>query len=483
MTYCCVPSGCSRYLDEPILLDDPGDAVKMICSNESCPEGEFMHAECFIDWEERILSYLRNSGRARGWSEKQRHQNLWNKKGYDLAFKMCDCKCGRGYLRVDQIYAATRADEEKKQKKNKKKPPAINTISNGSTAQQIQQQLNGRDARSPLRIHRSSCSSGGSWSGSSPSSSAGTTPVTPPGIFMPTGLIGMPNNGCSAWESRKNSLESNSSRSFGGTHFEMVTSEHHAAVGHMFKHRKDLNIFNCLSHQLRNTFQIRMEDEGPHGNDEIRCQILTCLSSAKATSVQCVVCYCEMTVYDKFPVIDGTFFLSPTCYHPTPEELRVNEPAVSSHHRGNGNRSNHFNAATVNRKYYLNAVCMYCMEGGGVSVGKSPQGSPTSPTSVFPPTTATDGRRGLRLSCRSCCSSWSGRSLVIGTMYAYDVFAAAPCCATRLRCNRCRQLLIEPTAPLKYFSDYSRLVRCGACGAEDHHFVKPLDDVFVKNMP
>ena len=46
-----------------------------------------------------MLAYLRSSGRARSWSEKQRVQNLWTKKGYDLAFKACDCKCGRGHLR------------------------------------------------------------------------------------------------------------------------------------------------------------------------------------------------------------------------------------------------------------------------------------------------------------------------------------------------------------------------------------------------
>jgi len=41
------------------------------------------------------------SGRARSWSEKQRRQNLWTKKGYDLAYKACMCKCKRGHLRKD----------------------------------------------------------------------------------------------------------------------------------------------------------------------------------------------------------------------------------------------------------------------------------------------------------------------------------------------------------------------------------------------
>jgi len=65
-----------------------------------------MHGECFRDWESKVLAYLRSSGRARSWSEKQRVQNLWTKKGYDLAFKACDCKCGRGHLRQVVVVAA-----------------------------------------------------------------------------------------------------------------------------------------------------------------------------------------------------------------------------------------------------------------------------------------------------------------------------------------------------------------------------------------
>lgn len=41
------------------------------------------------------------TGRARSWSEKQRRQNLWTKRGYDLAYRACTCKCNRGHLRKD----------------------------------------------------------------------------------------------------------------------------------------------------------------------------------------------------------------------------------------------------------------------------------------------------------------------------------------------------------------------------------------------
>lgn len=34
---------------------------------------------------------------------------------------------------------------------------------------------------------------------------------------------------------------------------------------------------------------------------------------------------------------------------------------------------------------------------------------------------------------RFCSDKWDGSNLVLGTMYAYDIFAAMPCCAERLK--------------------------------------------------
>ena len=51
-----------------------------------------------------MLIFLKSSGRARSWNDKQRAQNLWTKKGYDLAYRACDCLCGKGHLRKDLDY-------------------------------------------------------------------------------------------------------------------------------------------------------------------------------------------------------------------------------------------------------------------------------------------------------------------------------------------------------------------------------------------
>ncbi len=125
--YCCVPSGCHRMKEDPIDPNDPGDAVKVICNNEACVMSKWMHGSCFGEWEQHVLSYLRSCGRARSWSEKQRLQNLWTKKGYDLAYKACDCRCGKGHLRKDNDYIAP-PKQGGKQRKHRKRMEKLPTL-------------------------------------------------------------------------------------------------------------------------------------------------------------------------------------------------------------------------------------------------------------------------------------------------------------------------------------------------------------------
>ncbi|XP_026678658.1 headcase protein-like [Diaphorina citri] len=54
-----------------------------------------------------------------------------------------------------------------------------------------------------------------------------------------------------------------------------------------------------------------MEDEGNHGNDETRCFILSTLAAHNSPKVVCLLCQSTLPVYDRYPLVDGTFFLSP----------------------------------------------------------------------------------------------------------------------------------------------------------------------------
>uniref|UniRef100_A0A182V000 Headcase N-terminal domain-containing protein n=1 Tax=Anopheles merus TaxID=30066 RepID=A0A182V000_ANOME len=113
MVRCCLPIGeCLKpkgaggnspfsELGAMINLEDLRECVRVQCSNESCTAGQYMHRECFDRWEDEALACLKSTGRARSWSDKQRQQYLWTKKGYDLVQKVCGCKCGRGSLKKD----------------------------------------------------------------------------------------------------------------------------------------------------------------------------------------------------------------------------------------------------------------------------------------------------------------------------------------------------------------------------------------------
>lgn len=75
--------------------------VKVTCSNEQCNQSPYMHTACFQTFEESVLCYLKGHSRAKSWSERQKLQNLWTKKAYDLVYKTCACNCTLGHLRKD----------------------------------------------------------------------------------------------------------------------------------------------------------------------------------------------------------------------------------------------------------------------------------------------------------------------------------------------------------------------------------------------
>lgn len=58
-------------------------------------------------------------------------------------------------------------------------------------------------------------------------------------------------------------------------------------------------------------FYFQIEDEGKHGNDDTRMFVLSSLAAHKKTQIACILCKEMMMVYDRYPLVDGTFFLTP----------------------------------------------------------------------------------------------------------------------------------------------------------------------------
>lgn len=78
-----------------------------------------------------------------------------------------------------------------------------------------------------------------------------------------------------------------------------VSDEKLAKTGNSFQRREDWSIIAKLPVNKQNTIDIRLEDEGPYGNDETRCFVLSHFSLLGVHELSCVFCGCELVVYDR----------------------------------------------------------------------------------------------------------------------------------------------------------------------------------------
>lgn len=457
MQRCCLPGGCATKED---LIDTKNisNEVRVVCNNEACDVGNWMHKHCFEEWEQTVLSYLRSCGRARSWSEKQRLQNLWTKKGYDLAFKACDCNCNKGHLRKDLDYIPARAPDNAPKKKSKKKAAAKPELNNNNVTAGRERRASGNgntnlnnpvpaapvtnasyhkvdnansktgirkatpsiaivNNRNDERLRTNSISS----TGSSPPNSASS--VTS-GSDSPVSLPGT--------QSSPSPLMNSVIRVPGKSKFEFAdqsSSPSNTAAMSIFRKRHDLSAFSILPKHKQNPYHIKMEDDVVNGNDEVHSFVLNHLSIYKMTSLNCVLCKNELCIFDRYPLIDGTLFLSPQAYD-----------------------SHAIQVISEGRLQYINAVCVSCLECGN------------------------DVR------CASCKRRWDGSALLLGSMYSYDIFAAMPCCQKRLSCKHCRRAVVDVTSGLTYYSEYSHMIPCPYCKAYDYHFIRPLNETFQIKM-
>jgi len=194
-------------------------------------------------------------------------------------------------------------------------------------------------------------------------------------------------------------------------------------TGSIFQRRETMaSFYEVLPSWKVNGIHIKMEDDCPQGNDETRIFVLTSLGDHKMRKVPCVLCQNELTVFDKYPLIDGTFFMSP---------VNHGELGVKVRHDG--------------RDGYLFALCIYCLE------------------------------HSHQFRCGRCgASRWFvGNRLVLGTLYSYDVLASVPCCPPT--CKFCKNPLPMPSA--HHFSSYSEPIVCPNCGCSDLHFIRQLESV------
>ena len=92
-----------------------------------------------------------------------------------------------------------------------------------------------------------------------------------------------------------------------------ISDEKLASSGNMFNTRQDWSILTQVPIHKQNAIHIRLDDEGPYGNDETRCFLLSYFSTLGIRAMSCVLCK-----YKEF-FFKEIFFLTPRPRHWNPK--------------------------------------------------------------------------------------------------------------------------------------------------------------------
>lgn len=202
----------------------------------------------------------------------------------------------------------------------------------------------------------------------------------------------------------------------------------------VFKKRKDLRVLKlALSNERFREVAMKFGD-GDEGGKEISESVHRTMRNENTTQVTCVSCKTDCQVYENFPIVDGTLFLTPI--KRTPECIRFVDP-------------------TQNQDRYLGFICVSCMEG-----------------------------QRSTLCCAGCNKPWNGSFFQVGTMYSYDILAAMPCCEVQVSCKNCGNPVLDISKgelSTLFFSNFSSKSICPHCKEDDFHFVKPFSMYAVQD--
>jgi len=203
----------------------------------------------------------------------------------------------------------------------------------------------------------------------------------------------------------------------------------------VFKKRKDLRVLKSVLSNERFKKVTMMFGDGDEGGREIVESVHKAMRKSKRSTVSCLFCNTDSQVYENFPIVDGTLFLSPK---------RLSKDCVPFDDNSNG----------ITNERHMCFICVGCLEG-----------------------------KPSKLECSNCLSAWNGSFFQVGTMYSYNILSAIPCCDKRVQCNNCSKTLINlrnGEASTLYFSYFSSKSTCPNCQVEDFHFVKPIQSLHRK---
>lgn len=199
-----------------------------------------------------------------------------------------------------------------------------------------------------------------------------------------------------------------------------------------FKKRKDLRVLKSVLSTERFKKVTMMFGDGDEGGREIIESVHKAMRKSKLSTVSCLFCNIDSQVYENFPIVDGTLFLSPK---------KLSTDCVPFNDSLNG----------IANERHMCFICVGCLEG-----------------------------KPSKLECSSCLSLWNGSFFQVGTLYSYNILSAIPCCDRRVQCNNCSKTMINlrnGEASTLYFSHFSSKTTCPNCQVEDFHFIKPIQSL------
>lgn len=198
----------------------------------------------------------------------------------------------------------------------------------------------------------------------------------------------------------------------------------------VFKKRKDLRVLKSVLSSERFREVVMKFGDGDEGGKEIVESVHKSMRNSNLSSVSCLFCNSESQVYENFPIVDGTLFLSP---------VKLSKDCVKFEDKLNGVRTERF----------MCYVCVGCLEG-----------------------------KPKTLRCSGCRVPWNGSFFQVGTLYSYNILSAIPCCEMKVTCKTCEKAIIDldkGEASTLYFSHFSSKATCPSCQSEDFHYIKSLD--------
>ncbi|XP_067844664.1 headcase protein homolog isoform X2 [Heptranchias perlo] len=336
---CATPLVCG--FGRPVELEKE-DYQRVVCNNEHCQFGNWMHLQCFYEWESSILVQFNCIGRARSWNEKQCRQNMWTKKGYDLAFRFCSCRCGQGHLKKDvDWYQVRRRQDDKKKKaagvagsdRGGAKPGEPPPPEDGKKCK-LNRPAKPQDAQRRHSADRQNSQEKGPGNGGQGAghrdpfrSPCGSPPEQPPPSAAAHPYLsfsaGVPRGARHLGEFLKTALHAEScSRRLlpSGPRFGQPdlgpSATRLGPLGAPVQFLRRLDLSELLTHVPKhkmNTYHVRMEDDAQAGQgEELRKFILAALSASQRNVVNCALCHKILPVFELFPLVDGTLFLSPS---------------------------------------------------------------------------------------------------------------------------------------------------------------------------